>query len=112
LTSGVPERAPWQSTVVVFNLGRGGVPRGRPVAGQLSGTPLCAGLTCVCVWGGIVLAAICWAPTPRVRSITFLWKFKIDLFLDIFGQLLSFNTAGTMAKLFAWGGEDSGGHVL
>jgi hypothetical protein len=31
--------------VMVFNLGRGGVPRGRPVAGQLSDTPLCAGLT-------------------------------------------------------------------
>jgi len=26
-------------SVVVFNLGRGGVPQGRPVAGQLSGTP-------------------------------------------------------------------------
>ena len=30
--------------VVGFNLGRGGVPRGRPVVGQLSDTPLCAGL--------------------------------------------------------------------
>jgi len=30
--------------VVVFNLGRGGVPQGRSVAGQISGTPLFAGL--------------------------------------------------------------------
>jgi hypothetical protein len=41
--------------VGVFNLGRGGVPRGRHVAGQLSGTPLRAGLTrltlCVPVLG-------------------------------------------------------------
>ena len=30
---------------IAFDLGRGGVPRGRPVAVQLSGTQLCAGLT-------------------------------------------------------------------
>jgi hypothetical protein len=45
-----PRSTTWQSTG-----GRGGVPRGRSVAGQLSGTPLRAGLThltlCVPVLG-------------------------------------------------------------
>ena len=40
-----PERPLGILPVVVFNLGRGGVPWGSPVAGQLSGTPLCTGLT-------------------------------------------------------------------
>jgi hypothetical protein len=45
LTSlGVPGRPLGNPPVVVFTLGQGGVPRGRPVAGQLSGTPLRAGL--------------------------------------------------------------------
>jgi hypothetical protein len=45
LTSvGVPGRPLGNLPVVVFNLGRGVVPRGSPVAGQLSGTPLRAGL--------------------------------------------------------------------
>ncbi len=42
---GVPSRPLGNPQVVVFNLGRGGVPRGHPVAGQLRGTPLRAGLT-------------------------------------------------------------------
>jgi hypothetical protein len=33
------------SVVVFFSLGLGGVPGEGPVAGQLRGTPLCAGLT-------------------------------------------------------------------
>jgi hypothetical protein len=40
---GVPGRPLGNPPVVVFNLGRGGVPRGRPVGGQLSGTQLRAG---------------------------------------------------------------------
>jgi hypothetical protein len=40
---GVPGRPLGNPPVVVFNLRRGGVPRGRPVAGQLSGTPMRAG---------------------------------------------------------------------
>jgi hypothetical protein len=56
LTSlGVPGRSLGNPPVVVFSLGRDGVPGGRPVAGQLSGTPLRAGLThltlCVPVFG-------------------------------------------------------------
>ena len=42
---GVPGRPLGNPPVVVFNLGRGGVPRGRSVAGQLRGTQLHAGLT-------------------------------------------------------------------
>ena len=38
-SAGVPERPLGIPQVVVFNLGRGSVPWGRPVAGQLSGTP-------------------------------------------------------------------------
>jgi len=41
----VPGRPIGNPQVVSFNLGRGVVPRGRPVAGQLSGTLLRAGLT-------------------------------------------------------------------
>ena len=37
---GVPGRPLGNPPVVVFNLGRGGVPRGRSVAGQLRGTPM------------------------------------------------------------------------
>ena len=45
LTSiGVPGPSLGNPPVVVFSLGLGGVPKGGPVAGQLSGT-LCAGLT-------------------------------------------------------------------
>ena len=41
-----PRAIPRQSTpVVVFSLGLGDMPGGRPVAGQLSGTPLFPGLT-------------------------------------------------------------------
>ena len=40
-STGVPERPLGIPPVVVFNLGGGGVPWGRPVAGQLSGTPEC-----------------------------------------------------------------------
>ena len=54
-SAGVPERPLGIPQVVVFNLGRGSVPWGRPVAGQLSGTPLCTWLThltlCVPVLG-------------------------------------------------------------
>jgi hypothetical protein len=46
LTSlGVPGRPNGNPQVVVFNLGHGVVQLGRPVAGQLSDTPLCTGLT-------------------------------------------------------------------
>ena len=46
LTSlGVPGRPLGNPPVVGFNLGHGGVPRGRSVDGQLSDTPLRAGLT-------------------------------------------------------------------
>jgi hypothetical protein len=41
---GVPGPSLGNPPVVVFSLGLGGVPKGGPVAGQLSGT-LCAGLT-------------------------------------------------------------------
>ena len=56
LTSlGVPGRPLGNPPVVGFNLGHGGVPRGRSVDGQLSDTPLRAGLTrltlCVPVLG-------------------------------------------------------------
>ncbi len=40
-STGVPERPLGIPTVVIFNLRRGGVPGGLPVAGQLSGTPRC-----------------------------------------------------------------------
>ena len=50
----VPGRPLGNPPLVIFNLGRGGVPRGRPVAGQLRGTLLRAELThltlCVSVW--------------------------------------------------------------
>ena len=45
MTSGVAERAPWQCTGGGFNLGRGGMPRGRAFAGQLRCKSVCAGLT-------------------------------------------------------------------
>ena len=46
LTSlGVPGRPNGNPQVVVFNLGHGVVQLGSPVAGQLSDTPLCTGLT-------------------------------------------------------------------
>jgi len=45
-----PKRTRWQPTGGCFNLGRGGVPWGSPVAGQLSDTPLCAGLTHLPWW--------------------------------------------------------------
>ena len=46
LTSlGVPGRPLGNPPMVDFNLGRGGVQRGRPVAGQLRGTQMRAGLT-------------------------------------------------------------------
>ncbi len=59
-STGVPERPLGIPPVVVFNLGRGGVPWGRPVAGRLSGTLLCTGLThltlCVPVLGSMGLS--------------------------------------------------------
>jgi hypothetical protein len=46
LTSvGVPGRPLGNPPVVVFNLGCGGVPLGHPVAGHLSVTLMCAGLS-------------------------------------------------------------------
>ena len=57
-----PQRGPL-AFQVVFNLGRGGVPWGRPVAGQLSGTP---------PWsGGVDLADGCslgWVTTLRLSA--------------------------------------------
>ena len=70
LTSlGVPGRPLGNPPVVGFNLGHGGVPRGRSVDGQLSDTPLRAGLTrltlCVPVLGsrGLSLSR---SPAPQL----------------------------------------------
>ena len=54
--------------VVVFNLGRGGVPRVRPVAGQLSGTPLSVGLTIIARLLNAAAKSSAWTFTATTRA--------------------------------------------
>ena len=92
-STGVPERPLGIPPVVGFNLGRhsGVVPWGCPVAGQLSGTPLCTWLThltlCVPVLGSRGLS-----PSRSPACV--------------------FITAVPITKLFAGGRAGGGGHVL
>jgi hypothetical protein len=71
-STGAPGRPLGNPPVVVFNIGRGGVLRGRPVAGQLSGTPLCAGLThltlCIRVLGSTGSITFPLSSTPAGTS--------------------------------------------